>query len=352
MRNDYSEELSPEVREKMKKNLVYITIFSIMMFFAGFTSAYIVSMGDSFWLKFPFPNAFYISTTFIALSSITLILAITAAKKNKIPQLKAFMAVTFLLGICFVIFQFRGYKALVDRGLNPVNNHILVVQGKYGDFYEIKYKGDYIEVIGNEYLLHGKPVPAEVMQKLQAFAEPFTRIHDTVIPSVPGYGDPFMLYYKHDAVFHINGQWRTESGEELGPLDLERLQSFATHVRDGRGDFFARGKMGRDFHLYFKGNELSYQDRDLMYKGKPLSKYLQSKAMEAADTATTFLYLITILHLLHVLVTMIYMLKITINSFRNKYNKDNTLSLRLGAIFWHFLGLLWLYLLLFLLFIH
>jgi predicted HicB family RNase H-like nuclease len=38
--------------------------------------------------------------------------------------------------------------------------------------------------------------------------------------------------------------------------------------------------------------------------------------------------------------------------FSGKFNSQNTLSLRLSSIFWHFLGLLWLYLLVFLIFIH
>lgn len=34
-----------ELKFKMKKNLVYVAIFAIVMFFAGLTSAYYVSMG-------------------------------------------------------------------------------------------------------------------------------------------------------------------------------------------------------------------------------------------------------------------------------------------------------------------
>ena len=84
MRPDYSKELDPVVRVKMKKNLVYVGIFSVVMLFAGFTSAYIVSMGDSFWLKYPLPTYFWISTAIILLSSILLEVAIRKAKnKNK-----------------------------------------------------------------------------------------------------------------------------------------------------------------------------------------------------------------------------------------------------------------------------
>ena len=82
MEQPYENELTPEVREKMKKNLVYIGIFSVIMLFAGFSSAYIVSMGDAFWLKFPLPTSFWISTVIIATSSLTYYLAMKKMPKR------------------------------------------------------------------------------------------------------------------------------------------------------------------------------------------------------------------------------------------------------------------------------
>jgi len=116
--------------------------------------------------------------------------------------------------------------------------------------------------------------------------------------------------------------------------------------------FFVKGNIGKDFQIYFKGKELDYKNRELHYEGRRLSKYLQIKAMETADTATSYLYIITFIHLMHIAVTLLYMSRLTISSFSGKFNAEENLSLRLGAIFWHFLGLLWIYLLLFLLFIH
>ena len=74
--------------------------------------------------------------------------------------------------------------------------------------------------------------------------------------------------------------------------------------------------------------------------------------METADTATSYLYIITVLHLLHIIFTLMYTGKMTILTLRGKFNSQDTLSLRVGAIFWHFLGLLWIYLLVFLIYIH
>ena len=62
---NYEQNLNPEVREKMKKNLVYVGIFSIVMLFAGLTSGYYVSMGKSFWLKYPMPTGFTLALSLL-----------------------------------------------------------------------------------------------------------------------------------------------------------------------------------------------------------------------------------------------------------------------------------------------
>jgi cytochrome c oxidase subunit 3 len=142
------------------------------------------------------------------------------------------------------------------------------------------------------------------------------------------------------------------NGEELSFTDRLRLRDLAINVRDGRGDFFVKGDIGKDFNIYYKGKALEYKDRILMFDGKKLSSYLQLKATETADTASSFLYIITFLHLLHIFIAIIYLIRVTIFSFSGRFTADSHISLKTGAIFWHFLGLLWLYLLLFLLFIH
>ena len=352
MKKEYENELSPEIRDKMKKNLIYVVIFSIVMLFAGFTSAYIVSMGDSFWLKYPLPQPFYVSTVMIALSSIFFIIGISRAKKGDFKQLKIWVALTLLAGLSFVYFQFQGYGRLVDSGINPLTNHILVVDGRYGDFYQIRQQDDFIEVDGNRFLRKGKLMDAASQDQMQQFARQFTKIKDSILPEIKNYGKPFVIYYKDEPLSYLNGKLRKVNGESLTYVDLNRLHSFSWHVMEGRGDFFVKGEMNKDFFLYYKGNALTYKNRDLYYKNKPLPKYLYSKAMDASDTATTFLYVLTVLHLLHVIVTLFFMIRTSIRSLTNKYNPSNVIDLQVGGIFWHFLGLLWLYLLLFLLFIH
>jgi cytochrome c oxidase subunit 3 len=97
---------------------------------------------------------------------------------------------------------------------------------------------------------------------------------------------------------------------------------------------------------------VKYENRELFYQGKRLPVPLEIKLIDSRDNATAYLFIISALHLLHILFMIFYMISFTTRTFRGEFNSENTLGMRATAIFWHFLGALWLYLLLFLLFIH
>jgi cytochrome c oxidase subunit 3 len=347
----YENELSPELKEKMKKNLVYVGIFSIVMLFAGLTSGYYVSMGKSFWLKYPMPTGFYLSTLFIGLSSLSFWWAIQGAKKDKQGQLKGAMAATLLFGAAFLYFQFQGYNQLVEKGLNPVND-MLVTNGRYGEYYEFKYKGNLVAVDGNEYLINGKAIPSNEFKKIQAYFKQFEGINRSAAFKLQQTNKDIELYYNGSPVVIKDNMLYTNDSTQMTYSDELRLSELAINIRDHRGDFFAHGTYGKDFTIYYAGKALAYKNRQLQYNGTVLKPHMQLSAMQAADTASAYLYLITFVHLLHVLIALLYLVKVAIASFTGKFSSQDTLSLRLSSIFWHFLGLLWLYLLVFLIFIH
>jgi cytochrome c oxidase subunit III len=70
-----------------------------------------------------------------------------------------------------------------------------------------------------------------------------------------------------------------------------------------------------------------------------------------SNAAGSFFYVLTLMHLLHLFGGMIALFVVWIKSIQGKYNSENLLGVRLCAIFWHFLDLLWIYLFLFLLFV-
>jgi cytochrome c oxidase subunit 3 len=350
MRKQYDDELTTEQREKMKKNLVYVGIFSVVMIFAGLTSAYIVSMGDLYWVKFDLPAPFWISTALLIISSISLEVGIRLGQRGVAKAVKIFVPLTFVLGVGFAIFQVKGYYRLFDDGAHFTSD-IMVYQGRYGDYYQLKIDGKYMDVDGSEYILAGKPMNAAQKADVSKFAKQLESVDTKMPATIQGYGK-YTLLYKNEEVSLKNGKFYVSDTAELQNVDLHRLAEFSWHLRDGRGDFFHKGKLGKDFHLYYKGQELQYKERTLYYKGSKLKPPMQLKLNDAPDQATSYLFIITLLHLLHVLGTLIYMLRMSIRSFTGKLAEHNYLSIRSGAIFWHFLGVLWIYLLLFLLFIH
>lgn len=107
-----------ELKRKTAKPLLWIGIMSIVMFFGGWTSAVIVSKGSiSDWLSIHLPNAFYVSSVIIVLSSIFFHLGYLAIKKDQKKTLFIFVLLTLLSGLGFVISQYLGWKTLYENGI-------------------------------------------------------------------------------------------------------------------------------------------------------------------------------------------------------------------------------------------
>jgi cytochrome c oxidase subunit 3 len=64
----------------------------------------------------------------------------------------------------------------------------------------------------------------------------------------------------------------------------------------------------------------------------------------------SFLYVLVYVHLAHLAGGVISLLIIIYNHFKQKYNSSQFLGIELGAMYWHFLDFLWIYLFLFLYF--
>src|SRR5436190_2891207 len=114
-------ELSPEekleLNRKAKRGLLWFGIVSIIMLFAGLTSAYMVRQGEGKWVQFALPNLFIVSTVIIVLSSISLQWGLNSIKKNNLANLKIGVLITFILGIGFVVFQYLAWTELVSQGI-------------------------------------------------------------------------------------------------------------------------------------------------------------------------------------------------------------------------------------------
>ena len=104
-------------KKKSAKPMLWISMISMVMFFAGLTSAYVISMKRDDWVSFDLPQAFYVSTFLIVASSITLFLSQRFLKQNKRQLSLILVIATLLLGIGFIWQQYVGFNQLKSIGL-------------------------------------------------------------------------------------------------------------------------------------------------------------------------------------------------------------------------------------------
>jgi cytochrome c oxidase subunit 3 len=104
-------------KKKSAKPMLWVAMISMVMFFAGLTSAYVISMKRDDWVSFDLPQAFYISTALIILSSFTLLLSQRFLKQDKRQLSIILLLITFALGVAFVWQQYVGFNQLKSIGL-------------------------------------------------------------------------------------------------------------------------------------------------------------------------------------------------------------------------------------------
>ena len=116
-----------------QKFALWIALGSIAMMFASLTSAYVVRRGAGNWLEYQIPNLFFASTIVLLISSLTLNRSFTQYKKGNEREYKLYLVFTLILGLLFVVLQYKGWLALTSYGIevkgNPSGSFFYVLSG-------------------------------------------------------------------------------------------------------------------------------------------------------------------------------------------------------------------------------
>jgi len=138
--NPHKSEIKAAQR-RVAKPLLYIGIVSIVMLFAGLTSAYVVRAGSGNWQVFELPDVAILATALIVTSSLTLLMSQLAIKKNNYTLTSVGLFLTLALGIAFFFAQYEGWKELTAQDIFFV--------GKYANA-----SGSFLYLIALVHLLH------------------------------------------------------------------------------------------------------------------------------------------------------------------------------------------------------
>lgn len=227
---------------RSRRMITWLIVFAIVMFFAGLTSAYVVSKSSvDFWVHFRLPSAFYISTGLILLGSLTVHLALSAARSGAKGRIAPMLGLTLALGLAFAYYQVQGWSELRSTGNYLSFSNLLQPTGEYGADYTISMQGATLMKEGEEY-------------------------------------------------FH--------------PEDAAR------------------------------------------------ERPLNADMAEQVNGASQYFYVLTWAHFIHVLFGLLSLLVMLIMALLGRYTPQDHVGLWAGAVYWHFLGGLWVYLLSFLLIVH
>ena len=96
------------------KFTLWVAIGSIVMMFAGLTSAYIVKRDQPNWAGFDMPSIFWYSTAIILVSSATVQFAVRSFKDREMRRYRIVIMVTMILGLAFVGLRNCGAKELIS----------------------------------------------------------------------------------------------------------------------------------------------------------------------------------------------------------------------------------------------
>ncbi|HEY4936429.1 MAG TPA: heme-copper oxidase subunit III [Puia sp.] len=99
------------------KFILWVGIGSIIMMFAGLTSAYIVKREQPGWTSYTTPVAFYYSTSVLLISSLTIFLAVKSFRERRMIRYRKLILATAILGLVFMFLQWLGFRHLWESGI-------------------------------------------------------------------------------------------------------------------------------------------------------------------------------------------------------------------------------------------
>jgi len=242
----------PEVMAKTKKMMMYFIIFAIVMLFGGFTSAYILLNTGTFWVHIYPPFYLNVSLVFLALSSLTMILASKSIKKDQVKKSRNLLLATFLLGFGFTFAQLKGWQQLKNMGMGT-----------------------------------------------------------TVI--------------------------ETDNGPATTWNNIEKIT----------GEYMV------DYYVHQDGQILDYQNGNFYAPTDPLKEEpINNKIISNTNNSGAFIWVLIWVHIIHLALGLMYLLYNVVRLSRDKIKPEINVQIHNNGIYWHFMGILWVYLFVFLFIIH
>ena len=225
------------------------------------------------------------------------------------------------------------------------------------------------------------------------------------------YNNPFQIFdVKNEVMLENTDSGLSLNGINLSEGQKDELFKFSFGVCNDQPFFMLKGKYGEDFSIALNGEDLIYEKKKLFFPAKELtnaekssinqkvfqggkeyliknsSVYLNNNEIsdfdgyfqlrqgvniriknslwertkeelnpnqyaefyQTSNVSSSFVWVLTIIHFLHLIFSITGIIIVSFRANRGYYSSENTAGLKAVGVFWHFVGLLWLYLYVFL----
>lgn len=134
-------------------------------------------------------------------------------------------------------------------------------------------------------------------------------------------------------------QTQTEAGEKTTWNNLDEIE----------------GEYGTDFYIY-KGTK---ENRLVLHKGDyyfasdtSFTEPVTDDIRAHSNLSSSMVFVLLWAHVIHLAMGLIYLIVNAVRIRANRINAENSISLYVNGMYWHFMGILWVYLFLFLFVFH
>ena len=225
------------------------------------------------------------------------------------------------------------------------------------------------------------------------------------------YNNPFQIFdVNNELMLENTDSGLSLNGINLTEGQKDELFKFSYGVCNDQPFFMLKGKYGEDFSIALNGEDLIYEKKKLFFPAKELtnaekssinqkvfqggkeyliknsSVYLNSNEIsdfdgyfqlkqgvniriknslwertkeelnpnqyaefyQTSNVSSSFVWVLTIIHFLHLIFSITGIITVSFRANRGYYSSENTAGIKAVGVFWHFVGLLWLYLYVFL----
>jgi cytochrome c oxidase subunit 3 len=311
------------------KTCLWLFLSTEIMFFAGLIGTYIVlRFGAMAW---PAPHDVHLSepigafNTFVLIcSSVTIVLALEAAKLNHASKAKGWILLTLLLGSVFLGVKLYEYSQKFKHGIYPQKPHGMVYDK--ADVYYSAAVRKQLNDLKTKYTTDNPKLPdwegrVAVIDRVSKMADEADAILRTQPDSPDGRIKMMELAY---AIYPPHDHTTVEQAAQAGAIPRAESAMRLVAFQEGGADKAAAAKDGVPHDGF--NEEYSWLRLPIMIPGGPM-------------WASTY-FLLTGFHALHVLVGLIVFVLLMFGTLdRRKAGLVENIGL-----YWHFVDLVWIFL--------